>query len=46
MAKIKFPTKPDKVFYTYLSDGHIYDITKTKPSVVADGGGYWSCYFE
>ena len=46
MAKIKFPTKPDKVFYTYLSDGHIYDITTTKPSVIADGGGYWSCYFE
>lgn len=46
MAKISFPTKPQKVFYSYLPDGHIYDITTTKPSVVADDGGYWSCYFE
>lgn len=46
MAKISFPTKPQKVFYSYLSDGHIYEITSKKPELVADGGGYWSCYFE
>lgn len=46
MAKLSFPTKPQKVFYSYLSDGHIYEITSKKPELVADGGGYWGCYFE
>lgn len=46
MSKISFSTKPRKVFYSYLSDGHIYEITSKKPELVADGGGYWSCYFE
>lgn len=48
MATITFLTKPKKVYYSYKSDGCIYNITTSKPeaSSVADGGGVWCCYFD
>lgn len=46
MSKINFTNKPQRKYYSYLSDGHIFDITSTKPAQMADGGNYWFCYFE
>lgn len=46
MGKISFSTKPRMAYYSYVSDGHIYNITSKKTEITADGGGCWCCYFE
>lgn len=46
MARISFSERPKRVYYSYLSDGHIYRIDSKRPDVKPDGGGFWSCYFE
>lgn len=43
---LSFSTRPQNRFYSYLGDGHIYSITSTEPDVIADGGGYYNCYFQ
>lgn len=43
---LSFSTRPQNCFYSYLSDGHIYSITSTKPDAIAEGGGYYNCYFQ
>lgn len=40
-----FVSTPQNRFYSYVSDGHIYSITTEEPDAIADGGGYWNCYF-
>lgn len=46
MATISFSTKPQKRFYSYKSDGCIYNISSTEPTKIADKGGAWYCYFK
>lgn len=46
MGLITFSKKPQKKYYSYLSDGHIYNITSVAPQTISDGGGYYGCYFE
>lgn len=43
---LSFSTRPQNRFYSYLIDGHIYSISSTEPDVIADGGGYYNCYFQ
>lgn len=46
MGKISFSTRPNDVYYTYASDGHIYCISNSKLSEVAESDKSWNCYFE
>lgn len=46
MATISFSRRPQKNFYSYTSDGHIYNISASEPSEIKDEGGVWYCYFK
>lgn len=46
MATISFSQRPQKNFYSYTGDGHIYSISASEPSEIKDEGGVWYCYFK
>ena len=39
MATIDFQKIPQNKFYSYLPDGHIYNIESSQPTVIAADGG-------
>lgn len=40
MTTISFSQRPQKNFYSYTKDGHIYSISASEPSEIKDEGVY------